>query len=350
MWVADTRNEGVQPLTVGNSPEQFPSVSPDGRRIVYTAGGADYDLLEIPLDGSPLRPLLATRMWEAWAAWSPVVPEFAFVTDSRGRPEIHIRSRQGLRELSVVTQDDFPDLRVSRFSSPVFSPDGARLAFATRLTSIKAQAEPSYSIWVSPITGGIPVRLASSGQNSMSPSWSPDGRWIAHLEARNGRDTLVKTLVGADAPGDVIKAGGCSDAPAWSPQGDWIVCGQPDGLTIVTPDGKEARNLGRQYSPVATWSKDGSLLYAVDVHTGVSQFGTLNWKTGDFRVLTELSPAYRLLSPTFTTRSFSVAPDGKSFAATAMRIETDLWMLEGFKLQTSVFDFLPWRRGRRSLE
>ncbi|MCW5981797.1 MAG: protein kinase [Bryobacteraceae bacterium] len=350
MWVADTRSETAQPLTVGNAPEQFPSVSPDGKRIVYTAGGADYDLVEVPLDGSPLRPLLATRMWEAWAAWSPVAPEFAFVTDSRGRPEIHIRSRQGARELSVVTQDDFRGLRVSRFSSPVFSPDGARLAFATRLLSRGDQAEPSYSIWISPITGGVPVRLPSSGQNSMSPSWSPDGRWIAHLESRSGRDALVKTLVGAETPGEVIKQGGCADAPAWSPRGDWIVCGQPDGLTIVTPDGKEEKKLGRQYLPVAAWSKDGAALYVVDVQSGGSRFGVLNWKTGEFRPLTPLGEGYRLLSPTFTTRSFSVSPDGESFAATAMRIETDLWMLEGFRLQNTLLEWLPWRLGRRTLE
>jgi Tol biopolymer transport system component len=349
MWIANIEDETVQPLTVGNSPEQFPSVSPDGTRLLYTAGGADYDLVEVPLDGSALRPLLATRMWEAWAAWSPVAREFAFVTDSRGRPEIHIRSRQGLRQLPVVTQDDFRGLRVSRFSSPVFSPDGTRLAFATRLTSDENSAQPSYSIWISPVTGGIPVRLASAGQNAMAPSWSPDGRWIAHLETRNGRDTLVRTLVGADSPGDVVHPQGCSDAPAWSPKSDWIVCGQPDGLTIVSPDGVTVRNLGKQYSPVATWSKDGSTLYVVNTQTGVSRFGVLNWRTGEFRPLADLVGDYRLLSPTFATRSFSLSSEGDSFTATVMRISTDLWMVEGFKLRTSLFDFLPWRRQERTL-
>ena len=350
MWIADIEDETVQPLTVGNSPEQFPSVAPDGTKLVYTAGGADYDLVEIKLDGSGLRPLLATRMWEAWAAWSPVAREFAFVTDSRGRPEIHIRSRLGLRQFPVVTQDDFRGLRVSRFSSPVFSPDGTRLAFATRLTSDESSAEPSYSIWISPITGGIPVRLASAGQNAMAPSWSPDGKWIAHVETRNGRDTLVRTPVGSDSPGDVVHAKGCADAPAWSPTGEWIVCGQPDGLTIVSPDGGQVKSLGSQYSPVASWSKDGSMLYVVNTQTGVSRFGILTLKTGEFRPLAELTGDYRLLSPTFAARSFSVSPDGDSFTATVMRISTGLSMVEGFKLRTSLFDFLPWRRGPRSFE
>jgi hypothetical protein len=57
-----------------------PAISPDGRSLAFSSGGVDFDVVELPLDGGQARPLVATGHWEEAAAWSPVAPEFVYVT------------------------------------------------------------------------------------------------------------------------------------------------------------------------------------------------------------------------------------------------------------------------------
>jgi len=337
IWSVDTVTGEATPITAGNVPEQFPAVSPDGTKLVYTAGGADYDLVEIPVDGSQPRPLLASRRWEAWGAWSPVTQEFAYVTDKRGELEIVVRHQHSGREAAVVRQKDFPNIRVSRFMNPVFSPDGTRLAFAVREVGRLA------SIWIVPAVGGVPVRQIIASEYAIAPTWSPDARWIAYLESRGGQDVLAKKEAATNAPGVVIHAGGCIDAPAWSPAGDWIVCGQREGLAIYSADGRMERRFGSEYSSMAAWSRDGSLLYVVRSRGAERHFGTLHVASGRFQPISVLPREYRLIAPNLMTRTFSLAPDGRSVATTILKVETDLWLLEGFNERPGWFSGLLWR-------
>jgi Tol biopolymer transport system component len=55
-WI-DTETGRLSPLMSSESTLSYPAVSPDGWSVAYTVGEIDYDLVEIPLDGSPIRPL-----------------------------------------------------------------------------------------------------------------------------------------------------------------------------------------------------------------------------------------------------------------------------------------------------
>ena len=79
----------------GVTDESQPDVSPDGSKIVFTSGGVDHDLVEVPLDGSPMRDLLATSRNEHSAAWVPGATRFVYMTDRSGREEIRLRSALG---------------------------------------------------------------------------------------------------------------------------------------------------------------------------------------------------------------------------------------------------------------
>ncbi|MCW5981798.1 MAG: serine/threonine-protein kinase [Bryobacteraceae bacterium] len=340
LWVADSESDRAYPVTAGDGRQYYPSVSADGRSILYTSGALNYDVIDVPIDGSPPRPLRASRRFEAWLTWSPVAPEFAYATDIGGEQEIRVQNRDTRREHVAVSPRAFPGLKVTGFQSPVFSPDGARLAF-----SVRSETQLS-SVWIAPVVGGVPVRLTAEGVYARSPSWSPDGRWIAHQELRDGRVSLVKTRVGANLPGQVILQRGCAETPSWSPAGGWIVCGSPDGLAIVSEDGMQERNLGRQYLPIGLWSKDGSHLYVGLLQPPGATLGMLDWRTGEFRKIVEWPPAQVVAAPIEGTMSVSMAPDGLSFATTVIRMDTDLWLLEGLDLRSSLLDWLlPWRRG-----
>jgi dipeptidyl aminopeptidase/acylaminoacyl peptidase len=52
----DTETGRLTPLISSESILSYPAVSPDGSRVAYTTGDIDYDLVAIPLDGSPIQP------------------------------------------------------------------------------------------------------------------------------------------------------------------------------------------------------------------------------------------------------------------------------------------------------
>ncbi len=77
--------------------------------------------------------------------------------------------------------------------TPVFSPDGQRVAYVatTRtITTIDSVAEDAH-VWVVPAEGGEPRELNHQlDRRSSAPQWSPDGREVYFLAADRGR-TLV---------------------------------------------------------------------------------------------------------------------------------------------------------------
>ena len=201
LWVVDTQSGDMRPLTSGAGGENTPAVSPDGRRIAYATQDTNFDLIEVPVDGSSPRQLLATSRNESEPGWSPVSAQYAFVTDRNGRPEIWLRSRDGAWERPLVTDESFAHEVTHTFRLPVFSPDGQRIAFE-RVTNTGAV------LWIATLAGGPPVQ-ATKGEpglfiSNYSPTWSPDGEWIAFVDVRPGKWSLAKVRVGTGSHPQIL--------------------------------------------------------------------------------------------------------------------------------------------------
>ena len=141
LWLLDSENGAQTPVTTGAGEENAPAVSPDGTRIAYASQDTNFDLIQVPIDGTPVRSLLATSRNEQEPGWSPKRPEYAFVTDRSGQWEIWLRSLDGSWERRLVSGADFSDERTHTFRLPTFSPDGEKIAFE-RVTNSGA------TIWV----------------------------------------------------------------------------------------------------------------------------------------------------------------------------------------------------------
>ncbi len=139
-------------------------------------------------------------------------------------------------------------------SKPRISPDGRRVAFVVTTIDERKQEYHS-SIWMVSTEGGEPRRFTSGPANSHSPSWSPDGRWLAFVSEREGEPSgsdekeqkkhkkskaqiwLIPTD-GGEARQLTFMQHGASN-PTWSPDSKQIVFNAPVGpVDEETEDGK----------------------------------------------------------------------------------------------------------------
>jgi Tol biopolymer transport system component len=326
LWMADTRSESLVPLTAGVTGENEPDVSPDGSRIVFTSGGVDHDLVEVPLDGASPRNLLATSRNEYCGAWLPGATRFVYVTDRGGQEEIRIRSTTEDGERTVVGPRDFPNETTRLLRAPVVSPDGAQLAYD------RMAKTGELAIWLSPVTGGVPARLTQTAVEHFSPAWSPDGRWLAFLVVDGGPQKLARSRVGSsEPPQTLVDSDVESVIPAWSPAGEWVAYASGEGVNLVGADGKAGRLLAKVHARALLWSRDGSTVDAIaPQENGEPHLLSVDVRSGAVKRIGSYGPDVAFGTPTFPGQRFTLGPDGRSFLATARRFRMDLWLLEGF--------------------
>jgi TolB protein len=106
-----------------------------------------------------------------------------------------------------------------------WAPGGRRLAYATNGHIAVINADGSYR------------RILETGTvgHDHSPSWSPDGRWIAFASQSSGGSAVY--AIRADGFGRRLLARD-GTAPAWSPDGTRIAFRGHGGIEFVTPNGQ----------------------------------------------------------------------------------------------------------------
>jgi Tol biopolymer transport system component len=316
LFLVDTKTGATSPITTGTGEEWSPAVSPDGRRIAFTSGSNDLDLLQISFDGAVTN-LVATSRSEYAPAWSPTAGRLAYVTTKNGRPELWVRNESD--GWSVPLLSGAKDLPIwYALERLVFSPDGRKLAYGAILSG-------KHVIWVSPIDGGRPVAIDNESPDQHGPAWSPDGNWLSYKRLFNGQWEFVKAPLGggpvvrlADAP-----AGG-SDT-AWSPHGDWLAQLRGQTLELVSADGKSHRVLNQVASAGFGFAPDGSLRVLRRAATDSWEVARIDVRTGQ-----ETAPIPVPLPASTTLTGFTLHRDGKSFVTARTTPRFDIWLLDGF--------------------
>ncbi len=239
-------------VTLDPGEEVFPSLSPDGRMIVYAAssGGAWRILLKRVAGQNPIALSDRAGADDTQPAFSPDGERIAFrserdgggifVMGATGESVQRITSRgfhpawaPDGREIVYGTQSvTDPSLRFTTSElwaidvgtgqerllspgdavQPSFSPNGHRIAYWGRSTG----AGPG-DIWTIPVSGGEPVAVTDDAGIDWNPVWSPDGRFIYFSSNRGGSMNLWRVEVDersgrtVRAPEPVTSAGGSSN-------------------------------------------------------------------------------------------------------------------------------------------
>ncbi len=324
LWLLDMDKENATSLTSGINIETSPSVDPQGKRILFSITEAQHDVVEIPLDGGPLRNLIATNQIEMAPAWSPFGKYLVYESRKTGKSVIWLRNVEEGWERPVVTPDDFPDSPTLFFSRPCFSPDAQRIIYH-RITNKDESA-----LWISPVAGGTPVHVYKENRKQFAPRWSPDGNWIIYVY-QNGSYGISKVRVdGSVPPIDLIQVD-MFYPPYPSPDGKYILYQTNKGLHIMTSDGTNQQLISAGLWHSSGWSNDGMKIFGVkqsgDRHLLVVEVALADKKE---RIISDLGPAPLIVSNT-PMIGFSLAADGKSFVTSRFISSSELWMLENFE-------------------
>jgi dipeptidyl aminopeptidase/acylaminoacyl peptidase len=81
----------------------------------------------------------------------------------------------------ITIEDRF---QIREVQDPQMSPDSQWVAYTVDTSSLKDDKNEA-RIWMVAVAGGDPVPMTAEGVSSSHPRWSPDGRFLALLSARN---------------------------------------------------------------------------------------------------------------------------------------------------------------------
>ena len=171
---ADTGFELGELVKVAGNLEGF-DASPNGERVLVAARG---EVFSVPVEHGVSRNLTnSAGAHEREVAWSPKGDHVAWISDASGEEEIYVADHLGKEAASRVTGDSS-----TRLYSPVFSPDGNKIAYGdseARIFVVDSDGDNKRQVADDP---GFPLH---------DFSWSPDSRWLAYsMEDPNGYRSL----------------------------------------------------------------------------------------------------------------------------------------------------------------
>jgi TolB protein len=271
----------VREITHNTTGENFPVLSPDGKRIVFESNRLRKEsdpvnwvsLYVMNVDGTGEASLVPGNS----ASWSPDSKSIAFHASSSGKGKL-ISGLPGAAafdsDIFTLNVDDFltkgtPPKNITNSPNavdddPDWSPDGKKIAFTSHAITDDQTNSVTAEIYIKKANGkGKARRLTNNNEEERAPDWSPDGKYIVYA-GRKGEVVEGRTF------------------------GTFEIC-------IINADGSGEKRITNNKLPelTITWSPDGKQLIFHRAVGGVGQFQlfTINADGTDEKQLT-FSPGF----------------------------------------------------------
>jgi TolB protein len=174
----------------------------------------------------------------------------------------YVHEAEGNKEIWEMDYDGANQRQVTHIGtvsmSPRIAPDNSRIAFASL-------GKDGFQIRMYSLLLNRLVNLPSTGSNSFSPAWSPNGHEIAYASGRSGHSEIWISDAGG-ALGRQVSSGRAESSPVYNPktgaQIAWISgrTGLPQ-LYIMNTDGSGiVRLTDGGYASSPSWSPNGQFI------------------------------------------------------------------------------------------
>jgi Tol biopolymer transport system component/DNA-binding winged helix-turn-helix (wHTH) protein len=360
------RATGIEQLTAGAGINSAPAISPDGKRLAFTAASAETSAWLYPLDadkGSITGPGTSATS-PGVDAWMPTLTrdgsKLAFSGVRAGETRLWVKSLPDGRELPLFV-DSY------NRNNAQWSPDGTRLAYLRQLRDrvpemISMWSAAQIMVWSAQSRQEEAVTSLSTRRSAKEPlvaqflfDWSPDGRSLLVSKTFDLQDVTVWQVPISAAPHAelqereiIAKPGFQIWQPYFSPDGQWIAfeatsLQDPSGQTEGRSSLYVMRATGGPWIPIVNdsncvdkprWSPDGKTIYFLFLPSGGSFFNVwavhFNPETGKavgkpFQVTSLDSPS-RMIPRDMAHVEISVSQ--KSLVTTLEQVSGGIWVLD----------------------
>lgn len=182
-----------------------PTWSPDGATVVATLsrdGGSQLYALDASTAAAEPRRLTQSNSIDTEAEYSPDGKSIFFVSDRGGAPQIYRMAAIGGNAERVTFAAPY-------CISPSVSPDGRWLAFVARMGG-------GFKLHVQELSTGVATALTDTLADE-SPSFAPNSRLIVYATQVQGREALMTTTLDGKIKARLGSQGGDIREPDWGP-------------------------------------------------------------------------------------------------------------------------------------
>ena len=309
------------------------ALSPTGDRNAIEARG---EIFIAPTDGGPARNVTnSVAVADRSPFWSPDGTQLAYVNDASGEYQLVIRPADGSGTPRVLP------LGVGHgvFSNFRWAPDGRQIAYQDETTAI----------WILDVAKGKSVKVVKDpyGVGMESPSWSPDGRWLAYTYKGPNRMGLV-FLYSTEAGTSAQVTDGRTDAfsPTFDQSGQYLYflagADRPMAeMSAMSATGRPSRAglyavlLSRGTLPPATQSEAAATAPAVNLEDLLSRIVGLSVPERNYRELVAGAPGVVYLAEAHGESSSSSGQTVWRMTWPDKKLDTFLTDVQGFELIAS---------------
>jgi TolB protein len=185
-----------------------PAWTSDGNRLAFSAApGGDSEIYTSDTNGTGVHRVTSFRGPDVSPVWNPKSnSQIAWVSGRTGLPQIYTMDSDGAN-VQRMTDGGYA-------TSPSWSPNGQFLAFAWN-RKYGPGAPGGQDIYIMDIASKRWIQLTHDAGRNDFPSWAPDGRHIVFQ--REGDDgTQIWTMLADGTQQQMLTHGGANSMPNWS--------------------------------------------------------------------------------------------------------------------------------------